>query len=268
MRVFTKIAFFFPLSCFPLATQPWLGDLLEADLAPAYTYRHYPNIQGAYRPYASSDQIFSFNFAPAISTQFDLELEMEVADTTKQSWGMRSGAIQARYLWLNDVAGDDISLITGFSLRDVSKRNLTDVSCPYAARINWELFSALGKEWSEGLDWDKRIYIWLAVGIANRGSWWTRQEVSYESNWCNRHAVKVSLQGDFGFGDLHQVAVNHFYGWGRYRHQSVDLGACYRYKLGCYGVFSISYAYRVFARTFPEKVHCVTLMYAFPFGLF
>lgn len=268
MRLLIKMAFFFPCCCFSLVTKPWLGDLLEADLMPSYTYRHYPDVQGATKSYASNDQIFSFGILAALSTQFDLELELEVADTTKQSWGMRSGAIQARYLWLNDVAGDPISLTTGISLRDVSKRNLRDVSCPYAARLNWELFSAMGKEWSDGINWNTRVYAWLAVGVANFGSWWTRQEISYESNWCNRHNLKIFCQGDFGFGSLREVVIDHFYGWGRYHHQSIDLGACYRYQLQFYGTFSISYAYRVFARVFPERVHCVTVLYCFPFCLF
>jgi hypothetical protein len=112
------------------------------------------------------------------------------------------------------------------------------------------------------------MYIWLALGIANRGSWWTRQELSYESNWCNRHNVKIFAEGNFGFGDLHRVAIDHFYGWGPYRHQSIDLGIRYKYQLSYYGALSVSYSYRVFARAFPEKAHCVTLMYCLPFCLF
>ena len=262
------IAIFLPLSCFSLTTKPWLADLFEADLTPGYTYRHYPNVQGATKPFASNDQILSLELGAALSTRFDLELELEVAHTTQQSWGMRSGAMQVRYLWLDDVAGDPVSFITGLSLRDVSKRNLRDVSCPYAARINGELFSAIGKEFSDVFNWNTRIYAWVAVGIANLGAWWTRQEISYENNWCNRYNLKLFLQGDFGFGNLRQVVVDHFDGWGKYHHQSVDLGICCRCQLDYYGTFSIRYAYRVFARTFPERVHCLTLLYCFPFSLF
>ncbi|KAG6559687.1 hypothetical protein RHABOEDO_000775 [Candidatus Rhabdochlamydia oedothoracis] len=268
MALLTKIAIFLPLSCFALTTKPWLSDLFEADLIPRYTYRHYPDVQGATKPFASNDQILSIGLGATLSTHFDFELELEVANTAQQSWGMRSGAMQMRYLWLDDVAGDPISFLTGLSLRDVSKRNLRDVGCPYSARINWELFSAIGKEFSDGANWTTRIYAWLAAGIATRGSWWTRQEISYENNWCNRHHLKLFLQGDFGFGDLRQVVVDHFNGWGRYHHQSIDLGICYRCQLDYYGTFSLSYAYRVFARTFPERVHCLTLLYCFPFCLF
>lgn len=268
MRLFIKVAFFVPLSCFSLTTQPWLADLFEADLIPGYIYRHYPNVEGATKPFAANDQILRFGLGATLSTQFDLEFEVEIANTTQQAWGMRSGAMQMRYLWLDDVAGDPMSLITGISLRDVSKRNLRDVSCPYAARINGELFSAIGKEWSKGASWNTRLYAWLSLGIGNRGSCWTRQELSYESNWCNRHNIKLFLQGDFGFGSLRRVVIDHFNGWGKYHHQSIDLGICYRCQWDYYGVFSISYAYRVFARAFPEKVHCLSLMYCFPFCLF
>lgn len=268
MDLFIKIAILLPLSCFSLATKPWLSDLFEADLVSGYTYRHYANVQGAIKPIVSNDQILSLGLGATLSTYFDAELELEVANTTHQSWGMRSGAIQMRYLWLDDVIGDPISFLTGFSLRDVSKRNLRDVSCPYAARINSELFSAVGKEFSDGVNWTTRIYAWLAVGIANQGSCWMRQEICYEKNWRNHHHIKLFLQGDFGFGDLRQVVVDHFNGWAKYHHQSIDLGIYYRYQLDYYGTFSISYAYRVFARTFPERVHCLTLLYCFPFCLF
>ena len=66
-------------------------------------------------------------------------MEGEFGKTNDVNWAARSGAIQARYGLLDDIAGDPVSLVIGLILRGATHHFLRDVSTPYAAEFNAEL---------------------------------------------------------------------------------------------------------------------------------
>jgi hypothetical protein len=107
-----------------------------------------------------------------------------------------------------------------------------------------------------------------AIGQANRGYPWTRELGVWQYNLNDRHRFTLFADLDVGFGNKQHVNVRHFSGWGKFQHQSLDLGAGYSLRLGVYGRLSVLYAYRVFAHNFPERVNFVSLTYTIPFSLF
>ena len=130
-----------------------------------------------------------------------MQVEVEFADTPRQSFGWRSVALQGRYLWLNDVEGDPYSLISALNVREVSGHSVRDVSSPYHYYLNFEFNSAIGKEWSkEGL-WTMHTYALGAIGMANRGSPWLRGMGAWEANIQDRHRFLLDIEGYFGLGD-------------------------------------------------------------------
>jgi hypothetical protein len=169
---------------------------------------------------------------------------------------------------MNDVCGDPLSWTTGLSVRGVTRHSLKDVSCPYSSDVNFELNTALGKEWSQGPYWTTHLWGLLGAGIANHGSPWVRALAVCEKNWNDRHRAGLFAEGYFGFGELEHVSIQHFDGWGKYHHQSVDVGIDYRYHTDTWGEFTLAYTRRVYAHVFPEHVNFFTIMYQVPFSFF
>ncbi|MES2121735.1 MAG: hypothetical protein V4492_03025 [Chlamydiota bacterium] len=258
-----------PILCHSLETKPWLGTSYECTFGSAFTYSRYSKVQNASvqlkSPSNDYDVLFDLGFTA--SPQFDVQAELELVQTPRQSFGVRSAAIQARYQILDDIAGDPISCALGINLRGVPNDSLRDVSSPYAGNYNVELTGAIGKEWSCGGHWTSRAYAFATGGIAEQGLPWTRALMVWQKNVQNTHHFTAFATGLFGFGTKQHVNVRHFHGWGKFHHQSIDLGASYGYHFGVYGTLSASYAYRVFARDFPENVNFFTLSYEIPFSL-
>ncbi len=259
-----------PFSAFTLQTKPWLGNKYEFDLESVFIYSRYRKVEGASRqltrPSNDYDLFFDVGFTPY--STMDVRAEIELAETPRQNFNWRSAAIQARYQWLDDISGDPISFTTGVNVRAVPHHSLRDVSCPYASYANYELTAAVGKEWSQEGDWVMRTYGYASIGIANHGSPWSQALATWQFNWQDTHALFLFGLGDFGFGDKQHVNVHHFNGWGKFLHQSVDVGIVYRYCTGIWGAISVSYAYRVFAHNFPEHVNFFAVAYTLPFSLF
>jgi hypothetical protein len=90
----------------------------------------------------------------------------------------------------------------------------------------------------------------------------------WQYNLHDTHRFTLFADADVGFGNKQHVNVKRFSGWGKFQHQSIDLGLCYGYKIGVYGVLTASYAHRVFAHNFPEHVNFFTIDYNIPFSMF
>lgn len=257
-------------SAFALETKPWLGNEYEFDFQSSFIYSRYHKVEGASKQLKGVsndyDLFLDVGFTPLDTC--DVRAEIEFADTPGQSFNWRSVALQSRYQWLDDISGDPVSFTTGFNVRGVPEHSLRDVSCPYASYANFELTGSIGKEWSKGGEWTMRTYGFVSLGIANQGSPWTEELAMWQFNWQDTHALFLFAEGDFGFGNKQHVNVKHFNGWGKIQHQSVDLGLAYRYRINIWGTLTLSYAYRVFAHNFPERVNFFMLSYLLPFSLF
>ncbi len=258
-----------PLSLFALEIEPWFSNVWEFNFTPSYTYSRYRDVQDGHPQLssASNDQLIAFNLSVPPSPEWEIAADMEFAQTPRQSMGFRSTALQARYLWLNDVVGDPVSLTTGVSFRAVGSHSLKDVSCPYHFYANYELNASIGREWDRGFDWFFRVYGFGAVGIANRGYPWTRALMMLEGSWHEAHRLGLFGEGYFGFGSRSRVMTDHFHGYAFIHHRSLDVGLQYTYVFEIWGRISLGYTRRLYARSFPENVNFFTLRYTLPFSV-
>jgi hypothetical protein len=254
----------------PLHTKPWLGNVYEFEWDGAFTYSRYHKVQDAsvQLKHASNDKLYAWDLGFTASDSMDIQAEVEFADTPRQCFSWRSVALQGRYLWLNDVEGDSCSVITGFNIREVNRRSVRDVSSPYHYYLNFELNTAIGKEWSNDNSWTMRTYGFGALGTANRGSPWLKAMGVWEANVRDTHRFLLDIEGYFGCGDKKHVDVDHFHGWARVHHQSIDLAIGYAYHMQIWGTWGLRYAHRIFAKSFPEHVNFITLFYRLPFSIF
>jgi hypothetical protein len=253
-----------------LPKKPWFGNVYEFFFDQSYTFSFYRQVANGEpgTKHSSNDNQFLTQLGVTPSDVWDVAIEAEVSDTTRQSWNLRSIALQGRYLWLDDILGDPVSLVTGASARWVHHSSLRDISCPYAADANFELTASVGKEWSHGPFWDVRTYAFGAAGMANKGSPWTRFIAAVEFNQLDTNRFELFTRGYFGFGGKNSVNVDNFHGYGSIHHQSVDVGAAYRRVFDIWGMLSFEYAYRVYAHAYPERTNYFTLWYHLPFSFF
>jgi len=260
---------FCPLALFGFVVDPWYTPLAEFQLRPSYTYRTYPNVNRAQNPshYSSDDHLLDLNLGVQVWENWDVQLEADFSDTRKLDFGTQLVGAQLRYLFLNDVAGDPISLSVGGQFFYVPTRNMRDPSSPYHAQGNAELGVAVGKEIAESYDWLFRFYGFLGVGMANRGSPWVRPLVSAAFNLKGCHQFRAFSEGYFGFGYRHHVDITRLNGYGKIFHQSIDIGASYRYLFRIWGSIGVQYTYRLYAKAFPERVQQFLIEYRFPFSI-
>jgi hypothetical protein len=265
-----KLILLLPVSLCALDMEPWFCNLYEFTFTPSYTYSRYRDVQNGHPQLkgVSNDHLLRFDFTVSPSPNWEVDAEVEFADTPRQSMGLRSGALQAKYLWLDDVMGDPVSLTTGVSARGVSRHSVRDVSSPYHYYGNFEINSSVGREWDRGFDWRLRLWGFGAVGMANRGSPWARAFAMFQGNLHSAHRFGVFTEGYFGFGGQKRVNVDHFEGYAKIHHQSIDLGVEYTYVFEVWGHLSFAYTRRFFARSFPENVNFFTVRYLLPFSLF
>lgn len=270
MHMLKKALLLLPISLSALQVQPWFHEIYEFTFTPSYTYSRYRDVQNGHPQLksASNDHLIAFDLGISPMQKWDVDADLEFADTPRQSLGFRSSALQLRYQWLDDIAGDPVSVTTGISGRGVGGHSLKDVSCPYHSYANFELNSAVGKEWDTGPFWFLRTFGFAAVGMANHGFPWMRALIDLEGNLHHTHRLGLFAEGYFGFGDKTRVHVDHFRGYSSLRHQSIDVGLKYTYAFQIWGRLSLAYTRRVFARSFPENVNFFTICYQLPFSLF
>ncbi len=106
-------AFLMASSLFSLEETPWLDTPYQFNLLEDVSYSRYRYIDQAitqpsyvYNNYLTSTGI---SFMPA--PELEVELELEMARTPHQLYGFRSAAIGVRYILLDDIAGDVLSLV-------------------------------------------------------------------------------------------------------------------------------------------------------------
>ncbi|OGN63434.1 MAG: hypothetical protein A3E80_04275 [Chlamydiae bacterium RIFCSPHIGHO2_12_FULL_49_9] len=258
----------FPFAISALEVQPWFGDVYEFHLLSLYDYSRFNRVQNGKpqltKPFNSNVLYFGLDFS--VSPQWSIDTDIQFADTTQQSFNFRSVALQARYLWLDDIVGDRVSLATGGSCRFTNTDSLRDVSCPYHANADFEANISIGKEFDVSDDWRFRVWGYGAVGHANRGSPWVRGIASVETNIDDQHKLAIYASGINGYGGHRTVNVDHFNGYAKIRQKSIDLGFRYGYKVGVWGTVRFEYVRRVLAKSCPQNVNSFIFSYLFPFS--
>ena len=256
-------------SLFALTEMPWFRpplDLIgQAEVNPSF----FPSVKDGFDPldYHSQNLLVKGALLFPILPTIDVEGEITLFRSSKYPFGFESAALQSRILLLDDLGGDPISLDVGCSMRFVGRKRVHDVATPYHNRANFELTTAVGKEWQKGRTWFSRCYLVLGLGQANRGYPWTRFYLRGDQKLFSQLAVEGFLAGYFGLGPRNTVDLAHFPSYAYIQHQNIDIGVGLSYFFKVYGEISFSYGYRLFAHAFPEKNQTFKLTYSIPFSL-
>lgn len=258
-----------PLVGAALEVQPWFGDCLEFHFLGSYAYSYFNKVQNG-RPqltstFESNVGYLGLDFSP--TPEWSVDLDLQVAKTTEQHFNFRSAAVQARYLWLDDIIGDPISFATGVNARFTNTDSLHDVSCPYHSNFDFEANFSLGKEFDLSDFWAWRLWGFGCMGQGIKGSLWVRAIVGLETNYDDRHKLAFFGEGSNGYARHTTVFIDDFDGYAKIRQKSIDVGARYGYQMGVWGTLRVEYARRVLAKSCPQVVNNFVVSYLLPFSL-
>ncbi len=251
-----------------LEVQPWFGDCLEFHFLGSYAYSFFDKVQNG-KPqldhtFQSNVAYVGLDFSP--TPEWSIDTDVQLADTTQQNFNFRTVALQGRYLWLDDIIGDKVSLATGASARFTNTDSLHDVSCPSHANFDFELNFSMGKEFDVSDCWAWRLWGFGALGHANKGSPWVRGILALETNYDDQHKFAFLAEGSNGYGRHSTVLVDDFDGYAKIRQKSIDVGFRYGYRIGVWGTLRFSYMRRVLAKSCPEQVNDFIFSYLLPFS--
>lgn len=262
------IALLLPLSSLQaIGRSPWIGPPFELDGRLRYTFEHYREIEttphSIHHPATNHYLNLALLFAPWES--IDLEAELQIAYTRDHHVFFEYGEVTGRILWLDDVAGDPISLMTTLSLGGATHTAVIDPSTPDIGTFQAKFGVEMGKEWARSDDWVWRNWICGAIGVANKGAPWLLGRIATERHFCRWNTLWLSLHGRVGLGERPMPPLDRFNGYGPIAYRAADLEAGYELQLGCRATLSIAYLHRIYARNFPDELQQVALQLLLPF---
>ena len=257
-----------PFFLFALEEQPWFGDVYEFHFLGHYDYSRFNSIQNSIPPYHNLFQshlvYLGLDFSP--SPVWSIDTDMQIADTTAEPFYFQSMALQIRYLWLDDIIGDPITLTTGGNARFITTNALHDVSSMRHGNTDFEINFALGKEFDANDTWRFRAWAFGALGHANRGSPWVRATVAIETNIEDEHKLALYATGMNGYGGMKHIFPERFHGYAKLREKNIDLCFRYGYRIGVWGTLRLEYQRRLLAKVCPEQVNTFIIGYLLPFS--
>ncbi len=260
---------FIPFFCVATDLKPWFGTEYEAEIRATLLYQNYDSLA---IPHHNSFKHKRNDAFMTLSATYPFrrycgEFEATAADTRHQKYRWDNFRITGRYQWMDETDGFPLSLVTGITLTEPFSRALHDISSFHHGHIEAEAHLSFGKKYGYSCS-NFYIFRWwnvTGIGKAEEDHPWYREDVACEYNYGDVHQFRGFVHTLWGTGkkNLHP---HHFKGYGDIKHKSVDVGFRYSYTLGCWGIWSIQYARRVYASNFPENANLALIEYYYPFG--
>jgi len=258
----------FTSSVWAFEESPWFSEPYLFEFRPAFTWGYFSEVEGGSESFSSNTQDLVLNLGVATMSNIEAQVDLQFWGSKQKSFNFESMAVQLRYLVLDDLVGDLISLTAGANFRVVPFWRLQDVAMPYHYVSNLEAVVSAGKEFSSGPYWYFHLYGLGAFGWANKGAPWLRFLLEGRYNIQNTHRLSGICRSYIGLGDKRTVDVSNFDGYYDVYHRSIDLAASYYYHFREWGDLGVEGGYRVFARAYPEWNRYIMIEWKVPFSIF
>lgn len=246
-----------PITLFSLETNPWIGALFEIETHFSLFYQNFDRVassSSSFR-YSSNDFFPMIGAGVAIAEDFAFDIEFTGASTRRQAADLDNIAFGMRYVMLDDVAGDPMTVTLGLNIIKAFDSALKDIASFHHGKFEGEWTLAFGKEVAHGELWCSRFWTLVAFGLGDHGSPWYRANAAWENRFVERHIGRFFVNTLWGSGKSVLKSRRHFHGYGPIHHQSVDVGFRYTYENEYFGNVALEYFFRPFARSFPSHVN-------------
>lgn len=248
---------------------PWFTPPFEFQGRISYLYEHSNRVQSPSGSFTKSTRNSSAHLSLAATPwpHWNVEAEVFLTHTSDIGFAYEATWLTIRYAWLDDIAGDCFSMVTGLTLSFPEKRFLREFSFPYHGHTNAELHATLGKEWACGTDWKARFWGLAGFGIAERGSPWLHGLGTFEYHLFPYAVAGVFTEALYGLGSNNILTHTPFKGYASISHQTIDLGGYIDYEIRYWGNLKLLGWYSVHSRNFIEHAWGATVTVLIPFSI-
>lgn len=233
--------------------KPWF----DTDYLPvwrnSYAFEDYDRIDTGEGKVAidGRNHLFDSSMSLTLDDSYAGEFEILASATSSRDFSFESGKFTGRMQLADDVIGDPLSIVAGLSLITPTRQARNDVNLLYHGLFECEVHVSFGREHAPMAHWESRWWSTFIVGLANRGSPWLSARIAWERQFCYNQRLELFVDGFGGCGHHDLVLSRPFMGYGGIAYRGIDLGLVYRYLTPCYGVFSLGYRWRPYARNLP-----------------
>ena len=256
-------------SCLGIERSPWFGNDKELLGSVGYLYQQSRNLAGAEGPIPinTHDSLLHLEFALSPTPEWNFLTRAEAAYTNTSDFFFNEWIARMEKNWLNDIIGDPLSITSQISLIIPTWESLHNVSTPHSAPFEVEAGLSIGKELSQGPNWQWRFWLSGDFGAGSKGSPWLKGELGIEKALSLSQQIRFTAKETYGLGKDALTTLENFSGYGPYAFHAVDLGIRYTHIFYSYGNLNIEYAYRPYAKYLPEKQSQLSLSFRFPISL-
>ena len=226
----------------------WFGNIYEFNgtIAAGYVQGHKEH---------NSQLRFNLDFRPA--TDWSAELEVEALYPVAKA--------SLRYLWLDDVAGDLMSMSTGVSLAAVSHRARAQPLLQYHSCLEGKANVAVGKEFGFHEKGFWRVWGEGFLGAGRLATAWAGWHLQIDAVLKKESISSLFVEGERGFGDRHFHRTS-FSSFAHIDYTTVDAGISYKHIFIGYCNLYASLKKRLSARSAPHRMTALEVVCEIPFS--
>lgn len=178
------------------------------------------------------------------------------------------GAVAAgRWLLMNDIIGDPVSLTTGVALAYSPNKASKNSSLLRHAPFEAELHFAVGREVTSRATWSSRWWGFGACTFSSKGNPRAEGFLTWEKNFQDKH--RLGFFGDYlyGLGSRKLSSIEQFDGYRSLGYRTFKGGIAYTYVMDVWGEVTAKYSRSFYEKYMPEDRERLSLQLFLPFGL-
>lgn len=245
---------------------PWFSNLWEFTVTSSYTYSYTSKILSPEGDFFDKgpDNVPGLSLITSPWPNWSLEGEIYFDSNPQANFAYINSYITPRYLWMNDLVGDPVSLSTGVTLSFPDGSFQHDLSFFYIGDVNAEFNTTIGRQWEKD-DVIQKLWGYAGLGVANKGSPWIHTLLTYENTPCD--PLTFTLYGELyaGLGTRNLNGNVPFTGYGPIRYRSIDIGTTLALTTR-YGIVTLGADYVIYAYNAPIHAYAFSISLANSFS--
>ncbi len=255
---------------FGLEFNPWFNPPLEFHLIPAFFYS-----QG-YKAYSPAGNFKHFGFEYWVECNlevspwpyWDIQLQVEAADTNFTPFSFVGGTADIRYNWMDDTAHDPFTLTTGVMFTGIRDIVIQDDSFYFNGHFNTEVGVSVGKTcYQADCDlWTQRAWLYAGFGIAEIGAPWFDGFLEWNLRLSEKVVWEWQMNFLFNFASNNFLANVPFRGYADLGYKVINLLTDFEFELPTIGVLRLYTLYNVYGSNTTAHYWLTAIQLDIPFS--
>ena len=233
-----------------LEFDPWFNPPLEFHLIPAYVYG-----QG-YKVYSPAGNFDDFGYSHWVECNlevspwpnWDVQLQVEAADTDQTAFTFVGGTACIRYNWMDDTVGNPFSLTTGVMFTGIRNVYIQEDSFYFNGHFNTEIGASIGRACYQCQSdlWKQRAWLYAGFGIAEIGAPWFNSFLEWDLRLSETIVWEWQMNFLFNFASDNYLANVPFPGYANLGYKVINLSTDFVFELPNVGELTLYALYNIY----------------------